>query len=245
MTDQVQNAEAAAPVVAPASETTTAPAAEQATTQENGGQLPDGIMRRFGELTAARRAAEERAAQLEAQLAQFNTQQQAPQDTTQMPLNNANVEQLVNSLAEQRIAERLAQQRVQERVQSIEAAGREKYGEDFDRSVTHLQMAGIGGQPFIDALTSVKGSESVVRYLGDTANIDEALRIAQLPPVQMALAISELAPKAAKQYSKPISSAPAPLNTLDGARGTSPDGEPSPKDTKAWIAWRANNARKR
>lgn len=235
--------------------TTETPASEQqqqqtTATQENSNQLPEGIMRRFGELTAARRAAEEEAARVRAELEQYRaqvqaqTQQQDP-NTQQMPLNNANVEQLVNQLAEQRLAERMAVQQVQEKVKSIETAGREKYGDDFDRSVTNLQMTGIGGQSFLDALTSVKGSEAVVRYLGDTANLDEAMRIASLPPVQMALAMSELAPKAAKQYAKPVSSAPAPMGTIDGARGNNPGAEPDPKDTRAWMQWRKENARRR
>lgn len=237
-----------------AAETPEVPAAEAqqpaSPSQESNNQLPEGIMRRFGELTAARRAAEEEAARARAELEQFRAQaqaqnQQPEQSVPQIPLNNANVEQLIEQMAEQRLAQRLAAQQVQEKVKSIETAGREKYGDDFDRSVTNLQMTGIGGQGFIDALTSVKGSEAVVRYLGDTANLDEAMRIASLPPVQMALAMSELAPKAAKQYAKPISSAPSPMSTVDGARGNNPGAEPDPKDTKAWMQWRRDNARRR
>lgn len=243
MSDEVQN------VAAPE-----APAAEQQQqtqpTQENNNQLPEGIMRRFGELTAARRAAEEEAARAKAELdqvrAQIQSQNQPQEQQTQLdPFSNANVQQLIDQMAEQRLAQRMAAQQIQDKVKNIENAGREKYGDDFDRSVTNLQMTGIGGQGFIDALTSVKGSEAVVRYLGDTANLDEAMRIASLPPVQMALAMSELAPKAAKQYAKPVSSAPAPMGTIDGARGNNPGAEPDPKDTKAWMQWRRDNARRR
>lgn len=237
-------------VVVDANNPTPAPVENTPAPQENTNALPDGVMRRFGELTAARRAAEEEAARYRSELEQIRAQQQQAQQQPdqngqQLPMNAANFEQLVTQMAEQRLSERLAQQQVQERVKGIENAGREKYGDDFDRSVTNLQMTGIGGQGFIDALTSVKGSESVVRYLGDPANLDEAMRISSLPPVQMALAMSELAPKAAKQYAKPVSSAPAPMGTIDGARGNNPGAEPDPKDTKAWMQWRKDNARRR
>lgn len=241
MSEEVQNA--------PAQENQ-AVEQQQAPAQENNNQLPEGIMRRFGELTAARRAAEEEAARAKAELEQYRNQAQAQnqhqeQVIQQDPFSNANVQQLIDQMAEQRLAQRMAAQQIQDKVKNIENAGREKYGDDFDRSVTNLQMTGIGGQSFIDALTSVKGSEAVVRYLGDTANLDEAMRIASLPPVQMALAMSELAPKAAKQYAKPVSSAPAPMGTIDGARGNNPGAEPDPKDTKAWMQWRRDNARRR
>lgn len=243
MSDEVQNVEQ---TTSDAVETTQT--AEQQ--QENKAPaLPDGIMRRFGELTAARRAAEEEAARLRAEVEQMRafsqSQQQQQQEQQQNPFANQDVEQLVNQIAEQKLAERLAAQQLQDKVKAIESAGKEKYGDEFDRAVTTLQMTGIGGQHFLDALTNVKGSESVVRYLGDAANLDEAMRIASLPPVQMALAMSELAPKAAKQYSKQISAAPAPMGTVDGARGTNPGAEPDPKDTKAWMAWRRENARRR
>lgn len=241
MSDEVQNV---------AAQENQAVEQQQAPAQENNNQLPEGIMRRFGELTAARRAAEEEAARAKAELDQVRAQiqsQNQPQEqqTQQDPFSNANVQQLIDQMAEQRLAQRMAAQQIQDKIKNIETSGREKYGDDFDRSVTNLQMTGIGGQSFIDALTSVKGSEAVVRYLGDTANLDEAMRIASLPPVQMALAMSELAPKAAKQYAKPVSSAPAPMGTIDGARGNNPGAEPDPKDTKAWMQWRRDNARRR
>lgn len=207
-------------------------------------QLPDGIVRRFGELTAARRAAEEEVSRLRAEVEQLHAQTTQNNQNTEQP-QTQDYQQLVNQMVEQGIAQRMAQQQVQQKVQSIESAGREKYGQEFDRSVQNLTMAGVGGQSFIDALTNVKGSEAVVRYLGDTANLDEALRIAQMNPVQMALTISELAPKAAKQYAKPISNAPAPMGNLDGARGSSSDGEPSASDTRAWMEWRNKNKRGR
>jgi len=242
MSDQEQAVVADNPVVETPVE---APAAEP----KPQNQLPEGVMRRFGELTAARRAAEEEAARHRAEVDRLNAmiaQQQQPseQQQQQNPMSHANIEQLVNEMAERRVSERLAVQQTQQKVAAIEAAGREKYGDEFDRSVTNLQMTGIGGQHFLDALTSVKGGEAAVRYLGDPSNIDEAMRIANLPPMQMALAISELAPKAAKQYAKPISSAPAPMQTLEGARGTV-DGEPNPSDTAAWMKWRNENRKSR
>lgn len=204
---------------------------------------PEWVLRRFGELTAARREAEDRAARIEAELNQIR-QQPATQDQGQAAqVQHPNVQQLAEVMAEQLVNQRVQQQAMTAKVENIEKAGREQFGAEFDRSVQNLQIAGVGSPQFLEALTAIPNSEKVVRYLGDPNNIEEALRVASLPPVQMAIEMATLSQKAVKSLAKQVSNAPAPIQGIEGKGSV--EGEPDINDTAAWISWRASKARKK
>lgn len=228
------------------------------------GDLPKWVPRRMGELAAARKAAEERAeaesarattaaANAEALQAEIDRLRQASGSaapgTQALPAGvHPNVQELARALAtdmtRDQVAQQLQQLNVAQRAQAIEEAGRKEFGEEFDRSVQNLGMAGIANPMFLEAVTNVPNAEKVVRYLGSAENIEEALRIAQLPPLQMGIELMRLSPKAVQKYTKAVSSAPAPIAPIDGT-GTSNGGEPDPQDTKAYIEWRNKTARRR
>lgn len=226
------------------SEQTQTTGAEQAQEQQQEQKaVPEWATRRFGELTAARKAAEQRAADLERQLAQA---QQQPATQEHQPTHQ-NVEALARMYAEQ-IADQIAEQKVKEQsfhqsIQSIERAGKDAYGEEFDRSISNLQMAGVGSQEFLQALAAIPNPEKVVHWLGRPENMEQAVQIASLPGMQMAIELTKLAPQAAKGVAKAVSRAPAPISPLDGGGGAS-GGEPR-LGTPEWFAWRNESARRK
>lgn len=234
----------------PGAQGATTPAETPTAPEKPRADPPEWAIRRFGELTAAKKAADERAAAAERRAAELEQrlasapQQQEGQPQGQ-PQVHPNVVELARTMALQEAQTLVKQQSMAQRVTSIEEAGRKEFGDEFDRSVQNLQIAGIGSPEFLEALTSMPNPEKVVRFLGDAANIEEAMRISGLPPVQMAIEMAKLAPKAVQAYTKAISSAPAPIAPIEGT-GRAEGAEPDPKaDPKAWIAWRNQTARRR
>lgn len=205
------------------------------------------VPKRISEITAARRAAEARAAELEAEVARLRAAQQAPEDhaATTPAAPNQSVDQLARAYAERMVREQRDQESMNSRIAAINEAGAKEFGEDFEKSVQNLNMAGIGGPEFLKVLTSVKGAEKIVTWLGKSENLNEAMRIAALDPVQMGIEMTELSTKAAKALSKQISKAPPPIQPVDGGGGGSDVAEPDPSDTKKWMEWRRKNARRR
>lgn len=212
-------------------------------------QQPDTswVPKRISEITAARRAAEARAADLEAEVARLRAAQTAaPVDPANPPVAPPpDIDKLARSYAERMVNEQRAQDTMKSRIDAINEAGMKEFGEDFDKSVQNLNMAGIGGPEFLKVITSIPNAEKVVTWLGKDGNINEAMRIASLDPIQMGIEMTKLAPKAAKELAKQISKVPPPVDLVDGGGGDSGGVEPDPKDTKAWMAWRAKNRKTR
>lgn len=200
--------------------------------------VPEWATKRFGELTAARREAERRAAEAEQQLAQLRQQ---PQQQEQAPAN-PNVEALARMYAEQIADEKIKQQTFHQSLKSIESAGKEAFGDEFDRSIANLQMAGVGGPEFLQVVAALPNPEKVVHWLGRPENMEQAVQIASLPGMQMAIELTKLAPQAAKGVGKAISKAPPPISPIDGGGGGA--GEPR-LGTPEWFAWRNENARRK
>lgn len=220
------------------------PPSEGQQKQQNG--TPEWVTRRMGELAAARRAAEQRASDAEAARQRMEAELQAfrggnPEEPAQP---QQNVEQLARSYAEKMVRQQMQQQATASNVAKIEAAARKEFGADFDASVTNLQMAGVGGQEFVDVLASVPNAEKLITWLGKGENIEEAIRVSSLPPVQMAIEMTKLAGRATKEMGKQISKAPAPLETVSG--GASDAGGAEPKiGSPEWFEWRNKNATRR
>jgi hypothetical protein len=225
--------------------------AQQVEQQTEQRQQPDTswVPKRISEITAARRAAEARVAELEAELARARQVQQPGTEgqQTQPAPSNQSVEELAKAYAQRMVKEQTEQQTMKQRIDAINEAGAKEFGDDFEKSVQNLNLAGIGGPEFLKVLTSIDGAEKVVTYLGKNENINEAMRIASLDPIQMGIEMMKISGKAAKALSKQISRAPAPIDPIDGGGGGSvSDGvEPDPSDTKKWLAWRNKNARRR
>lgn len=204
-------------------------------------EVPEWATRRFGELTAARKEAERRAAEAEQRLQQFQLQQPSGDTQTQQPVH-ANVDALARVYAESIADEKIKQQEFNRSLKSIEDNGRQEFGEEFDRSISNLGMAGVGGVDFLQVLGSLPNPAKVVHWLGRPENMGEAVRIGALSPVQMAIELAQLAPKAAKEVARPVSKAPAPITPIDGV--VSADGAPK-LGTKEWFEHRNKTARRR
>lgn len=233
--------------VDPAAQTvqTGADASAAETTQEAPKPDTSWVPRRISEITAARRAAEARAAELEREIAELRAKAQQPSDGSQPVQHNQNVDELAKAYAERMVREQRNQETLNQRIGEINTAGAKEFGDEFEKSVNNLQMAGLGGPDFLHVLTNIPKPEAVVTWLGKAENLNEAMRMATLDPVQMGIELTKLSSKAAKELGKQISKAPAPITPVDGRASASDGVEPDPSDTKAWIAWRAKNKKSR
>lgn len=217
----------------PSEQTTEAPAAPA---QPDTSWVP----KRISEITAARRAAEARATDLEAELHRLKAGQTTEPGEYSAP--SQNVEQLARAYAERMVRDQTEVSTLNQRIASINQAGAKEFGDEFDKSIQNLQLAGVGGQDFLNVIANVPKAEAVITWLGKTENLNEAMRITTLGPVRMGIELTELSRKASKELGKQISKAPAPIETIEGRSGS--DGrEPDASDTKAWLEWR-NKTRK-
>lgn len=205
------------------------------------------VPRRISEITAARRAAEARAAELEAEVQRLRAAQvSAPSGDGQPVMHQQpaeSVDQLARAYAERMVTQQREQESLNQGIARINEAGTKEFGDDFEKSVQNLQMAGVGGPDFLKVLTNIPKAEAVVTWLGKTENLNEAMRVATMDPMQMGIELTKLSSKAAKDLGKQISKAPEPIKTLDTSGGGSDGAEPDPKDTAKWMEWR-NKTRK-
>jgi hypothetical protein len=206
------------------------------------------VPKRISEITAARRAAEDRAARAEAELAAFRANGGAAQGQGEHAGTHQgqdqSVEALAKAYAERMVREQQSTSSMNERIKSINEAGAKEFGDDYEKSVQNLQMAGIGGPDFLKALTKIEGAEKLVTFLGKTENLNDAMRIGTLDPVEMAIELTKMSTKANKALSKQVSKAPPPATTISGGGGGD-GGEPDPSDTAAWMKWRSSNRKSR
>lgn len=111
---------------------------------------------------------------------------------------------------------------------------------DFDTSVANLQMVGVN-RDFLELATTSDAGAKLIHHLG--TDLDEAARIAALPPVQMARELTRLEFKLSQAPApKPVSRAPAPITPI-GSGGVSAPGLRDDLPIDEWM--RRNNTRKR
>lgn len=92
---------------------------------------------------------------------------------------------------------------------------------------------------FLEAITALPDGHKVFHQLAK--NLDDAARILDMPPVQMAIELAKLSGAPAK--AKPVSSAPPPIKPIAGtARG---EKDPNDMTTAEWMEWRKKTERKR
>lgn len=213
---------------------------KEETKQENSyNDLPDWARRRMGELAAEKNAAKQKLEELESKQKTIQAPEQtyAPQE---------NIQELAMTYAKQIAEQQVQQQSFVAKMSEIEKNAKEEFGDVYDKSVTNLQLAGVGGQDFLQALAAIPSPEKVITFLGKSENINEAIRIANLSPLQMGVELTKLSTKATKELGKQKSNAPAPVGDVDGGSSRSSGSvEPDPSDSEAWIRWRAANARKK
>ncbi|UIY58102.1 hypothetical protein [Burkholderia cepacia] len=201
------------------------------------------VPKRISEITAARRKAEEERDALRAEIERMKAATPTdPAQPTAPVAPTQDIEKLADALAERKLNDR----EMSRKIAAINEAGAKEFGDDFEKSVQNLNMAGIGGPEFLRVLTNIDGAEKVVTYLGKPEHLNEAIRIGSLDPLQMGIEMMKLTEKANKAFAKQISRAPAPIEPVTSRGNAGGDGvEPDPSDQKAWIAWRNKSARKK
>lgn len=193
------------------------------------------FQKRIGELTRekyeAKRHADtvaQEAAQLREQLARY----QAGEEVEQQPTD-------VQSLVQKEAQRMLAEQTYVNQCNQVYAAGKAEFP-NFDQSLQNLHMVGISRE-FLELAVTSDASAKLINHLGN--DLDEAARIAALPPVQMARELTKLEYKLAQPApAKPVSKAPAPINPI-GSGGVNAPGLRDDLPMDEWM--RRHNSSKR
>lgn len=128
----------------------------------------------------------------------------------------------------------VAEQRFAEQCNQVYSKGKTEF-QDFDVAIANLQMVGIS-RDFLELATSSDAGAKLLHHLG--TDLDEAARIASLPPVQMAREMTRLEFKLSQPTApKPVSNAPAPITPL-GSSASKDVGDPSRLSDAEWYARR-------
>jgi DNA segregation ATPase FtsK/SpoIIIE-like protein len=188
---------------------------------------------RIDELTRARHEERRRAEEAQQRLAQYEQQfaqmQQGLDPEQQHQPNQFDV----RTLAQQEASRMLAEQRFADQCNKVYSSGKAEFP-DFDQSVANLQMVGVS-RDFLELATSSDVGAKLLHHLG--TDLDEAARIASLPPVQMARELTRLEFKLGQPAApKPVSKAPAPITPL-GSSATN-DVDPTRMSDAEWYAHR-------
>lgn len=203
---------------------------------------PNWVTRRLGEIAAARREAEARAAAAEARAAAAEAKLAKPQAegaaAATGPISAEDFEALVEARVKAKVDAQIQQQLATQKIDAINAEGAKLYGPAFEESINNLTAVGVAGEQFVQVLTGLPKAAAVVTYLGRPENLEEATRIASMPPVHMAIAMAQLESKATRALGKQVSAAPEPIEPEGSGGSARVSGEPDPSDTKAWIEWR-------
>lgn len=188
---------------------------------------------RIDELTRARHEERRRAEEAQQRLAQYEQQfaqmQQGLDPEQQHQPNQFDV----RTLAQQEASRMLAEQRFADQCNKVYSSGKAEFP-DFDQSVANLQMVGVS-RDFLELATSSDVGAKLLHHLG--TDLDEAARIASLPPVQMAREMTRLEFKLSQPAApKPVSKAPAPITPLGSS--TTNDVDPARMSDAEWYAQR-------
>lgn len=186
------------------------------------------FQKRIGELTREKYEAK-RAAETAAQEAQKMRDYVAQIQQGNQPDGELDVESYVSKKAAEMVAERS----FNEACNKVYETGKAEFP-DFDRAVANLQMVGVN-RDFLEIVSSSDAGHKVLNHLG--ADLDEAARIAALPPLQMARELTRLEYKLNQPQAKPVSKAPAPIKPI-GAGGSPATGLSDDLPIEEWMARR-------
>lgn len=194
--------------------------------------------RRIDRLTKARYQAQAEAQQLRAQLEQLRQAQQ-PADEEPPQIKPEDIERIALERAEQIAAGKA----LQSKVDSVLSAGQKI--KDFDslcNTVNEEVSFYENGKPsqFLEAVLDSDKPHELLAYLG--RNPDLAADLQGLSPAQLGRKLAAIEAEMSKPKEPQPSKAPKPLQPVKSGGGGS--GEPDPKDTAAWIAWRNRQPRR-
>lgn len=188
------------------------------------------FQKRIGELTRekyeARRQAEANAyeaAQAREALARLQ-QGESPQQ-------QAN--QLSTETIEQAAARLVAERSFNEACNKVYHSGKTEFP-DFDAALSNLQLVGGVSREFLEIVAASDAGAKLIHHLG--SDLDEAARIASLPPLQLAREMTKLELRLSQKPAKPVSNAPAPINPIAAATASTKD--PSSMTDAEFAKWR-------
>lgn len=201
----------------------------------------DRLRRRVDNLTRRRYELE---AAMPARGAQSERSQQ--NDDEPVTLSRAELQKLVAERAEQLAPSIKEQEAERERREGVMKSLAKQWGQDKFNAIAEELDDAMGGladasgrpKPATEALLEAEDPKSVIEYLTDPANTDDAERFSRLTAVRAGREIArieaKLADEKAKAKAQP-SKAARPLEAVKG--GGVPTGMPDPSNTKAYIAW--------
>lgn len=206
---------------------------------------------RVNEITRARREAERRAEALERELASYRQQsaQPKPQQHEKAPAladfqsaeewGAALVEFATNkalSTTEQKFSQQDQQRHFDGVMQSFAEKERafSATTPDYMDRVAELAGAVPFSQPVLEALAASDHGPAIAYHLAN--HLDEADRIARLPPHLAAVQLGRIEAQVSAPKPKPVSKAPNPVPTVGG--GTAQTKDPDRMTTEEWVAWR-------
>ena len=97
-------------------------------------------------------------------------------------------------------------------------AGVSEFGADFQQSVTNLNSMNLASRPLVEAAIEAGAPAAILKFLGE--DLDEAERIARLPPAKMGVALARLAGTLTESNH---SRAPQPIKPIGGGAKIEPD----------------------
>lgn len=207
-------------------------------------EVPKWAKDRFGELTAKRHAAEQKAQAEEARAARLEAELQQYKQGNVPDAAPADYQSLINNAAEQIAAKRFAEQSFNQRCNDVAAKGKAELGGEFDKALENFGNYFGGLSPdFLNVATKLPDAHKVLAHLGKDENLGEYQRITNLDPVSMALELSTMSRAVSKAATKPVSNAPAPITPLDGSGSVNTD--PEKMTDSEWKKWRETNRKSR
>ena len=232
-TEQVNEAEQV--VVAPAT-TETQEGEQTADVAEGSDKRTPWFQKRINDLTRDKYEAKREADSVRAEaqeLRELLARVQAG-ESVEAPAND--VRTLVQQEAQRLIAERT----FDETCNKVYEDGKREF-KDFDAAVGNLQLVGVGRE-FLELATTSDAGAKLLHHLG--SHLEEAERIASLPPVQMARELTKLEFKLnQKPAPKPVSNAPAPIAPISGSKGGTGGYDPAMSDAE-YAAFREKGRNK-
>ena len=218
---------------------------------------------RVNEITRARREAERRADALERELYQVRSQQPAqhqPQ-SNEAPPSLADfgwdmdkwaqaLTQHATAQAEARAEQRFQQQSQRQHQQTVEQQFEQrsqayaKTHPDFDDAVSDLGRAVQFHPAIVEAIGYSERGPELVHHLAQ--HLDEADRLARLPPHIAAVQLGRIEAQLSMPRSKPVTNAPNPPPTLGGGKAVVRTDLNDPEMPQAeWLAMRNSQLKKR
>jgi len=201
---------------------------QQAEQAEEKAKKEPWFQKRIGELTREKYEAKRQAEAAAQEVAQFRDYVAKLQQGEQVQQPAADVQTLV----QQEAARLLAERSFNEACNKVYAVGKSEF-QDFDQSVANLHLVGVGRE-FLELATTSDAGAKLLHHLG--TNLDEAARIASLPPVHMARELTRLEIKLSQPQAKPVSNAPAPISPIGGKQGGSK--APAEMSDAEYAKWR-------